>query len=601
MKRGNSNTVKLLSSILVLVVLVLLTGSVRSDTCLNTVKEDSKLGAPNYSGVIYTVDTTSPDAYRKMIARLRELLTRRGEYRQGVPILPEQTSVPDSQRYILLEIIVAGTPRGVTFAIDVTNVYIVGYLVGSTRYFFMEAPARAEELLFTVAAIQTSPTRRSSNYAKLEQNAGAPRRAIPLGLPSLADAIRTLVTTRPEDARSHLVVIQMVSEAVRYWEIELNVLQAANNANPSFLPDARMIDLENNWSALSLQIQTSDAFAFQRPITIGDEVADNVQSAVIRGMFLMLFRCARPRRDLQMPMEEVRRKRLIGPGTEILRRDLGLSIDPPPVQKDDDTCKHLADSRSRIMGRDGLCVEVQGFNYSDRNPVILFACRSGDFAKQLWNFRTDGRIVSFGKCLAASGVTPRSTVVIHECETIHESAVRWEMSNSGTLSNRASGLALHAASGSGRQLTLQRDISSSFQAWQSTNIITPVDVYIQGENNRCIYYNGGTNTYVEGCRNDYSRQKWRLYPDSTIRPIEWLNGCLELSTFVEHPRYNFIQLGHCNNHPEYHRWIFTQGCIMNLYSSLVVDEDRDYPAEGWLKAAPFQGGLNQIWKLVFVS
>ncbi|XP_037418645.1 agglutinin-like [Triticum dicoccoides] len=475
MKRGNSNIVKLLTSILVLVVWVLLAASVRSDTCLNTVEEDSKSGAPNYPGVIYTVDTNSPDAYRKMIARLRELLTRRGEYRQGVPILPEQTSVPDSQRYILLEISVAGTPAGVTFAIDVTNVYIVGYLVGGTRYFFMEAPARAEELLFTVAATQTSPTRRSSNYAKLEQNAGALRRAIPLGLPSLADAIRRLVTTRPEDARSHLIVIQMVSEAVRYWEIELNVLQAANNANPSFLPDARMIDLENNWSALSLQIQTSDAFAFQRPITIGNEVADNVQSTVIIGMFLMLFRCARPRRDLQMPMDEVRRERLIGPGTEILRRDLGLSIDPPPVQKDDDTCKHLADSRSRMMGRDGLYVEVQGFNYSDRNPVILFACRSSDFAKQLWNFRTDGRIVSFGKCLAASGATRRSTVVIHECETIHESAVRWEMSNSGTLSNRASGLVLHAASGSGRQLTLQRGISSSFQAWQSTNITTMVE------------------------------------------------------------------------------------------------------------------------------
>ncbi|KAM3336157.1 hypothetical protein ACQJBY_030248 [Aegilops geniculata] len=388
----------------------------------------------------------------------------------------------------------------------------------------------------------------------------------------------------------------MVSEAVRYWEIEWNVLQ-----NPSFQPDSRIIGLENNWSSLSEQIQASDSLAFTRPITIGDEVADNLQSAVIKALFLMLFRCAQPR-HLQMPMEEGRCKRMIDPATEILGSDLCLSIDPP-LQKADDTCKHLADPRTRIRGRDGLCVDVEGFIYRDGTPVVLFACSSSDFSNQLWKFRADGRVVSLDKCLAATGVNPGSTVVIHQCDTLHDSAVQWVMSNSGTLSNRVSGLVLDAASGSGKQLKLQSDTNSSFQAWQRTNNITAVDVYIHGENNRCIYYDDRHGVYVEGCRKDYSWQKWRLYPDSTIRPIEWLDGCVQV-TRLEYPSssYNYIQAVKCDSNLQHQRWIFThQGSIKNLNSTLVVDEDRDYPGKGWLKAAPFQGGLNQIWKLVFAT
>ncbi|CAM0878450.1 unnamed protein product [Alopecurus aequalis] len=591
MKGGN--TVKLLST-LVLAVWVLWTG-VQSHTTCNTCREDSKFGAPNYPKVQYTVDTSNPDAFREMIARLRELLTSRREYRQGIPILPEPTSVPDSARYILLEIIVQGT-GGVTFAIDVTNVYFISYLVGTTRYFFEEAAARADELLFT-DAMETSPARRSSNYQQLESRAGQSRENIALGLHSLDNAIRTLVTGRPEDARSFLIIIQMVAESVRYWAIELRVLGSLGG---SFQPDSSMLDFENNWGTLSEQIQNSDVFAFQSPVTIGGQEADSVLSAVIRGaLFLMLFQC-RPR----PPSTHLHS---VDPATEILGRDLGLCLlDPRLLQTDeeeDESCKHLVDPRSRIMGRDGLCVDVEGFIYRDKNPVILFTCRSSDFRNQLWNFRTDGRIVSLDKCLAASGGTPGSTVVIHECETLHASAVQWAMSDSGTLYNRVSGLVLDATSGSGKQLTLQRDASSSFQAWQSTNITTAADVYIHGENNRCFYYDGHSGVYTQECRKGYSWHKWRLYPDSTIRPVEWLEGCLELASLEHSTRsYNYIQAGYCSSYPEKHRWIFTyKGSIMNLKSKLVVDEDRDYAGKGYLKAAPFQGGLiNQIWRPEFI-
>lgn len=592
MKGGN--TVKLLST-LVLAVLVLWPG-VQSHTTCNAYREDSKFGAPNYHKENYTVDTSSPDAFRLMIASLREQLTSRREYRQGIPILVD--SVPDSARYILLEIIVQGPTGGViTFAIDVTNVYIVGYLVGTTRYFFEEAAPRADELLFNNKTIKTCPVRRSSNYQQLQSRARQSREDIDLGLHSLEHAIRTLVNTTPEDARSLLIVIQMVSESVRYWPIEGRVLGSLGG---SFRPDRSMIDFENNWGTLSEQIQNSDVFAFEYPVIIGDQVADSVLSIVIRGaMALMLYqvRCRPPPQRTHLHS--------VDPATEILGRHLGLCLDPRRLprtdEEEDDSCKHLVDPRSRIMGRDGLCVDVEGFIYHDKNPVILFTCRSSDFRNQLWNFLTDGRIVSLDKCLAASGDTPGSTVVIHECDTLHASAVQWTMSDYGTLFNRASGLVLDASSDFGMQLKLQRDASSSFQAWQSTNIITTAaDFYIHGENNQCIYYNGHYGVYAQECRKGYSSHKWRMYPDSTIRPVEWLEGCLELDS-LQHSTssYNYIQAGYCSSSPVKHRWVFTyKGSIMNLESKLVVDEDRDYP--GYLKAAPFQGGLNQIWRPEFI-
>ncbi|KAK9145674.1 hypothetical protein Sjap_005577 [Stephania japonica] len=249
---------------------------------------DSKLGAPNYPKVTYDASSVDVEAYGEMIKKLRNLLVS-GSYFHGIPRLRDPNTVPDSERYILLKI-TESHGHLVTFAIDVTNVYIIGYRVGDRRYFFNESRnvPNAPNLLFTDATWTSPDPLRSANYNALESRTGVRRENIPLGLQTLLGAISTLIS-RPEDAYSLIIVIEMISEAVRYWEIESRV---RNNAQ--FMPDVYMIALENKWSDLSEQIQISDFLAFERQITIGDRVADNVNSFVIAGLYLMLFVCNPP-------------------------------------------------------------------------------------------------------------------------------------------------------------------------------------------------------------------------------------------------------------------------------------------------------------------
>uniref|UniRef100_A0A0A9CQG1 Ricin B lectin domain-containing protein n=1 Tax=Arundo donax TaxID=35708 RepID=A0A0A9CQG1_ARUDO len=206
--------------------------------------------------------------------------------------------------------------------------------------------------------------------------------------------------------------------------------------------------------------------------------------------------------------------------------------------------------------------------------------------------------MSLEKCLAAAGTTPGSSVFIHECDTLDESAVQWVMLYSGTLENKHSGLVLTATDGSGgSKLTLEEYSASSFQAWKHTNNLNAVDVYIRGENNQCIYYNGGYGVYTETCSKGSSRQIWRLYPDSTVRPKDWLDGCLELESLSGD--WIYVQAGYCSSSPELHRWIFAHdGSIKNWKTKLVVDASKTYP--GRLYAWPYGGSQNQIWTLEFI-
>ncbi|KAK9135955.1 hypothetical protein Syun_015285 [Stephania yunnanensis] len=550
---------------------------------------DSKLGAPSYPKVTYDAKSVDEKAYGEMIKKLRNLLVS-GSYSHGIPRLRDSTTVPDSERYILVEI---AESRGqtVTFAIDVTNAYIVGYRVGNQRYFFNESQTNAPDLLFTDATV-ASPERRSSNYNALESRAGVRRQNITLSLQKLLGAISTL-TSRPENPRSLLIVIQMISEAARYWEIESRVRN-----NGDFDPDSYMIDLENSWSDLSEQIQISDFLAFETEITIGDRVADNVNSFVIAGLYLMLFVCNNnPMASttasstntsfdvshLQLVTQQQQQPNLLGVGGA-----------------DDQTCKHSVEPRTRIMGRNGMCVDVEKFSYSDNNPIIIFPCKSSDFKNQFWTLGKNGRIQSLEKCLATLGTTPGSSVVIHECETLDDTALRWAMFYTGELVNAHSGLALTAKDGtSASKLTLEENDSSSFQTWKATNKLTPVDVYIHGQKNQCIYYNGRYGVYTESCSKGSSKQQWRLYPDGTIRPIDWLDGCIEIASLSSAENAIYIQAGYCNGSPELHKWVFSHdGAIRNWKSQKVIDASATETT--YLVAWDFHGGMNQIWTLEYV-
>ncbi|KAK9136066.1 hypothetical protein Syun_015396 [Stephania yunnanensis] len=420
-----------------------------------------------YPKVTYDAKSVDEEAYGEMIKQLRNILVT-GSYYYGIPRLLDPTTVPDSKRYILVEI---AESRGqiVTFAIDVTNVYVVGYLVDNQRYFFNEAQANAPDLLFTNAT-GTSPDRRSSNYNALESRAGVTR--------------------------------------------------------------------EN----------------------IRGRVADNVNSFVIADLYLMLFVCnnnptATTTASSTSTSFDVSHLQLVTQQQQQQPNLLGVG------GADDQPCRHSVEPRTRIMGRNGMCVDVDKFIYSENNPIVLYPCKTSDFKNQLWTLGENGRIRSLEKCLAVSGTTPGSSVVIHECETLDDTAIRWAMSYYGELVNAHSGLALTAKDGtSSSNLTLEKTDSSSFQTWKATNKLTPVDVYIHGKNNQCIYYNGGSGVYTETCSK--GKQQWRLYPDGTIRPKDWLDGCIEIASLSSAENVIYIKAGDCSGSPELHKWFFSHDGAM---------------------------------------
>ncbi|KAK9130879.1 hypothetical protein Sjap_011366 [Stephania japonica] len=174
--------------------------------------------------------------------------------------------------------------------------------------------------------------------------------------------------------------IQMISEAARYWEIESRVLRY-----PEFLPDAYMLDLKTNWDGLSRQIQMSEFFAFQRAITIGSRVADNINSYVIAGMYLMLFVCNPPTPKTSSIFSFVSHLELII--NQQSPSNLGVA-----EEEEKETCEQSVEPRTRIRERNGLCVDVEGFVYRDNTPIILFHCRTSDFKNQLWTLTKNGRI-----------------------------------------------------------------------------------------------------------------------------------------------------------------------------------------------------------------
>lgn len=522
---------------------------------------------PNYPKVSYDSSEFDPDAYREMIRRLRQLLVS-GNFNNGIPVMRPEDGVTNANRYVLVEI-TETRRQTVAFAINVVDAYVIGYRIGNRSYFFTEAPENAPNYLFTGAT--EIPPRQSSNYNHLQNRPNTPaRRDITLGLRTLDAAVTTLLSD-PQNGRSLIIIIQMISEAARFWDIESRVLR-----NDAFLPDDYMLDLTNNWGALSEQIQSSIATAFQRVVSINNQRVDNVNHFVIAGLFLMKFMCDNNRR----------------PTTTSVVSHL------QPTNLEDDTCRVSVEPRMYIRGRNGLCADVEGYVYRDGTPIVLFTCRTADAGNELWTLRENGRIESLSKCLTASGSTAGSSVIIHDCDTAHSSLIHWEMSNNGTLTNRVSKLVLTANGGTtGSPLTVENNNFGSFQAWTPTTSITDPAVSIHWNNNLCIYYNGHYGAYTEACLKGSARQEWRLYPDSTIRPANWIDGCLELASETGIASgFVYIQVGKCDEHPELHRWIFNhRGNIQNLKTNAVVQV---WPTNhAYIHAAYPSNSINQIWTL----
>ncbi|KAJ9172348.1 hypothetical protein P3X46_015596 [Hevea brasiliensis] len=537
----------------------------------------------DYPTVTFT--TAKRSNYAHFIEKLRDHLGRGKDERHGITVLPNPHTVPVTQRFLLVQL---SNPRGhsITIALDVTNVYVVGYRVGNQSYLFQNAPSEASFYLFQ------DTTRFSigfeSNYDALEAVAGQHRDSINLGTKTpLGRAISLLynssgTTSSSQQATSLMVCIQIISEATRFKHVQLGVpwgkLRWVIYHKRSGKPDAMMLSLENNWEALSAAVQQANEageFSDNRIIQLqreDDSIINvtRVNGPLVINLAFLLYVC----RD---PSSSPRKLDAV-----VLPNDVG----------GDEVCSHDPEATVHIAGRDGQCVEVRNGDYSDGNQVQLWPCHMNTKPNQIWTLKSDGTIRSKDKCLTVSEYLPAKPVMIYDCNSYNDTeAAHWQLLDDRSIVNPKSGLVLTATSRyGGTALAVDFNIHAASQAWLPTNNPQPYLTYILGVADLCLRV---VNESVQlGSQCD---RKWALYADSTIRPDQNTENCLSYVPSAQQREDN-VNLDSCSQSSNAQRWVFmNDGSIRNLYYKQVLQASGNNPNFRLVRASTFTGNLNQKW------
>lgn len=248
------------------------------------------VGYPTVKGdVSFHLGTATEKSYTSFIGQLRNALPTTGKV-CNIPVLPSTAS---GLQWFTFFSLTNYNDETITVAVNVTNVYIVAYRAGAVSYFFEDTSAEAWNLLFTDTRKVKLPY--SGNYDRLQNVVGKQRDFIELGFPALSSAITNMFyyDYKPT-AAALLVLIQSTAEAARFKYIEQQISQYINH---NFLPDLAIISLENNWGALSKQIQIANSRGngqFESPIDLitpnGTRVSvTNTSAGVVKGNIKLLL------------------------------------------------------------------------------------------------------------------------------------------------------------------------------------------------------------------------------------------------------------------------------------------------------------------------
>ncbi|XP_057964302.1 ricin-like [Malania oleifera] len=345
---------------------------------------DHQFNAPlllDYPTVTFTTSgIVEKNDYRQFLKSIRDRVVNPDDRRHGIPVLRNPDTVLDNQRFLLVELS-NNAEDVVTLAIDVTNMYVVGYRVGGESFFFRDAPEAAFANLFTGTNHHTLTYR--SNYVDLLGVAGL--RDLDnldpgLGIQPLDLAINTLFHRssaggdQRDVARSLLICILMISEAVRFRYVEQQVTQVIRpEGQGTVVPNGAVVRLVRRWERLSRSIQQSDEDGSFPEVDLQRRdythfTVSNVMPDLVATIGIMLYICEKP------------------PTTQS-----SLLIRPVVDAYNDRTCTE-EELTMRIVGRNGLCAVVKGGFFNNGESIILWPCKSNVDENQLWTVKKDGTI-----------------------------------------------------------------------------------------------------------------------------------------------------------------------------------------------------------------
>ncbi|CAK7340053.1 unnamed protein product [Dovyalis caffra] len=201
-------------------------------------------------------------SYTTFVSSLRDKLKGNEEY-YGIPMLPEPSKATDPEQRFLLVGLNVTKEKSITLALDVNNVYVVGYLDDKYRaHVFSDASKIAEDSLWKDAK-ERLPIKYPSTYGGIEGKAN-PRPKVELGIEKLKFAILSVFGKQQIkenlEAKLLLLSVQMVSEATRFKYIEKMILNSIEGKGTykSFFPNPLVISLENRWQDLSKGVRNSN-------------------------------------------------------------------------------------------------------------------------------------------------------------------------------------------------------------------------------------------------------------------------------------------------------------------------------------------------------
>jgi hypothetical protein len=156
-----------------------------------------------------------------------------------------------------------GTRRGVDLWVTPNDLYVVGFQVRGQNYRWQFSDSRWPNPLPVEAGIDPRMVYNlpfGGNYNSLTQAAGRDRAYMPISYPQVTSAIlglgrsyangHTLGSDRQSAARCLMLLIQMVSEAARFNDVESQFRSALGGWDESYLTTGQQ-NLETNWATLS--------------------------------------------------------------------------------------------------------------------------------------------------------------------------------------------------------------------------------------------------------------------------------------------------------------------------------------------------------------
>ncbi|TYH91032.1 hypothetical protein ES332_A13G089700v1 [Gossypium tomentosum] len=529
---------------------------VEPSCCIAVTENEQKL---KIYTVRFTTERATRNSYLMFMKDLYNALTERADRSGDIPILPPRSAQPtDPRQYVLVEL--SNGYQTVTLALNVSNVYILGYHASAGSYFFSDVPNDVRNALFP----GSSGLPFTGRYGALEGAAGVgDRREIPLGMNELRQHIDNLNCINPNNnrapiARALIVCIQMVSEAARMRNIQQQILAVAephaDGTYGTFNPDGLMTEYETSWEDISSAIQSATDGIFASAVRLVYDAQELVLSTLRQVIFIIAL----------MPMECNPR-----PNLQFLRMSTSTSsLRSSGLVDNSDTCEKVLAPTSHITGQNGFCVDVYEGIYHDGNKVILWECGQNQ-ANQLWTLTSnDNTIRSGGKCLTTYGYSSQNYVMIYDCDTAVPDATKWEIRSDGTIRNPRSGLVLTGSRDSSGMINLVVDhkFDASRQTFYASNNTKPAVTTIVGYKGMCLLASG-SRVWLEDCVSNDAKQQWAIYPDGTIRPQKNRNGCLKYANDYS----GLVNVATCDGFVE-ERWVFrNDGTILHKMTEMVMD------------------------------